>query len=187
MPWLPPSLLSCSAPPSHASISGQSLSRPSLSACSADDSKCLHRLDYSAQKLMHDRPAGARPPLSTVCEASESTLLLLLLPADPPLVLVLLLVPQLTAAAECYGILLLLVSTACGAHLHPSSFVPLRASSVLVSDGPAPPPGPRLFACLGSRPLPYYLTSTPTPTVCLVLDALDIDSISSFYGSSILL
>lgn len=127
---------------------------------------------------------------STVCEASESTLcwLLLLLSADPPpCPLFFLLVPQLTAAAECYGILLLLGqhSLRCSSSssslflcLHPPySYLMVRPHHRAPVFLPVSAPG--LF--------PYYSTSTSTPTVCLVLDALDIDSISSFYGSSILL
>ncbi|KAL6809988.1 hypothetical protein J3E69DRAFT_179072 [Trichoderma sp. SZMC 28015] len=62
-----------------------------------------------------------------------------------PLPLFFLLVPQLTAAAECYGILLLLVSTQPAVLIFILELVPLLASSVLVSNGPAPPPGPRLL------------------------------------------
>ncbi|KAL7959252.1 hypothetical protein V8C34DRAFT_122269 [Trichoderma compactum] len=138
---------------------------------------------------MHDRPAGARPPRPQFVRLPSPHSATAAAAAGRPSPC-----PCSSARPAAHsrgqmatGSFLLLVSTACGAHLHPSSFVPLRASSVLVYDGPAPPPGPRLFACLGSRPLPYYLTSTPTPAVCLVLDALDVDSISSFHGSFILL
>ncbi|QYT06043.1 hypothetical protein H0G86_012908 [Trichoderma simmonsii] len=134
---------------------------------------------------MIDRLVHA-PPLSTVCEASESTLCCCCRQTLP-----LALVLSARPAAHSRGRMLRDPPPAGSAQpavlIFIIELVALLASSVLVSDGPAPPPGPRLLPVSAPGLFPYYLTSTPTPTVCLVLDDLDIDSISSFYGSFILL
>lgn len=116
-------------------------SQPLCLLCSADDSKCLHRLQKSS--CMIDRLVHT-PPSSTVCEASESTLCCCCR-QTLPLVLVL----SARPAAHSRGRILRDPPPAGSAQpavlIFIIELVPLLASSVLVSDGPAPPPGPRLL------------------------------------------
>ncbi|KKP00400.1 hypothetical protein THAR02_07500 [Trichoderma harzianum] len=126
-----------------------SSSRPSLSL-SLPAQPMTRNASIACKKLMHDRPAGAHPPRLVHSLPSPLSLVLSARPAahsrgrmlrDPP-----------PAGSAQPAVLIFILELA-----------PLLASSVLVSDGPAPPPGPRLFACLGSRPLPVLLDLHTNP------------------------